>query len=143
MRFSTATPMLEQQHRAPPSSTGHDGSTVHPHAAFWKQGSPCSSSRGFSTFAVAALSAARDNGSHTATASSLASGSHLTGSRAAGAASSFVQPRRRMCAGAEAQRAPAAYCINVYTGKSAASHLATTKRRVVPASALLKCTQAQ
>ena len=103
MRFSTATPMSEQ-HQPRPTAMCRDASTA-------KLAALCQLSSGvsrpISSFADAMLLAARQKCDN-----------QLISRHAAGA--SLVQPRRSMCAGAEAQRAPAAYCINVYTGKAAA-----------------------
>jgi hypothetical protein len=125
MRFSTATPMSEQQ-QALLTLTCHAAGTVSSPAPHWRQGLASSGiSRQFSSFAEALLPAAGHRDVHTGNAARCKCDSPLTGRHAA-AAASLVQPQRSMCAGAEAQRAPAAYCINVYTGKAAASHLVTT-----------------
>jgi hypothetical protein len=135
MRFSTATPVSEQ-HQALPTLTCHDASPAHSSTLPWRQGLVSSSiSRQSSSFADALLPAAWQKGSHSA----LNCHGPLKGRHAA-AAASLVQPQRSICAGAEAQRAPAAYCINVYTGKAAASHLAAITGHFCRWSAPLHCT---
>lgn len=117
MRFSTATPMPEQ-YKAPPTWMCHDFGTAHSYAVPCKQGllSSCIG-RQFSSLADAMLPAPWQQGNHLGNVAALKSDGQLTAARHAAGAASLVQPHRRMCAGAEAQRAPAAYCINVYTGR--------------------------